>query len=185
MHRFIQAICNWTTISHFRPHNVFVSGDVLGNVEHFPFTCSRLSCPAKASTAALNKPGFGVNMLGGHFAPWSYSLIPAETESEATYTAAYSASKKVTQKLMRMRLCDKEECFICRTIEQLKKHRPVAACLKGTPYKGPTENCISLHVLETTHSLFKTFPSTRSAWLPMFVRRIHLYICHCCKPWLS
>ncbi len=34
-------------------------------------------------------------------------------------------------------------------------------------------NCLSLHVLETTRSLFKTFPPTRSAWLPMFVRLIY------------
>jgi hypothetical protein len=53
----------------------------------------------KASTAALNKLGFCVNMLGWHFAPWSYTLIPAETESEAMYTAAYSASKKSTRKI--------------------------------------------------------------------------------------
>jgi hypothetical protein len=43
---------------------------------------------SKASAAALNKLGFGVNMLGRHFAPWTYTLIPAETESEAMYTAA-------------------------------------------------------------------------------------------------
>jgi hypothetical protein len=54
---------------------------------------------SKASTAALNKLGFGVNMLGGHFAPWTYTLIPAETESEAMYTAAYSASKKSNAKI--------------------------------------------------------------------------------------
>ena len=38
---------------------------------------------SKASTAALNKLAFGVNMLGGHFAPWTCTLIPAESESEA------------------------------------------------------------------------------------------------------
>ncbi len=64
-------------------------------------------------------------------------MYPAETESEATYTAAYRASKKATRKLMRMRLCDKEECFTCRSIEQLKSHPSVAACLNGAPYKGP------------------------------------------------
>ena len=41
------------------------------------------------STAALNKLGFGVNMLGAHFAPWAYSLIPAECESAAAYVEAY------------------------------------------------------------------------------------------------
>jgi hypothetical protein len=74
---------------------------------------AQLQCDvtSKASTAALNKLGFGVNMLGGHFAPWTYTLIPAETAFEVLYTAAYSASKIATRKLMRMRLCDKEEFF--------------------------------------------------------------------------
>ncbi len=55
---------------------------------------------SKVSTAALNKLGFGVNMLGGHYAPYTFTLIPAETETEATCTAAYSASKKATRKLI-------------------------------------------------------------------------------------
>ena len=40
---------------------------------------------AKASTAALNKLGFGVNMLGNRVAPFSFTLIQAETESSAAY----------------------------------------------------------------------------------------------------
>ena len=38
-----------------------------------------------ASKAALNKLGFGVNMLGSHFAPVTYTLIPAEGESSMAY----------------------------------------------------------------------------------------------------
>ncbi len=46
MHWFIQAVCNRPIISRFWQHNVFVSGNVLarGFVEHFSFSCSRLSC---------------------------------------------------------------------------------------------------------------------------------------------
>ena len=40
---------------------------------------------SKASQAALNKLGFGVNMLGSSFAPLSYTLIPADCESAAAY----------------------------------------------------------------------------------------------------
>ena len=40
---------------------------------------------SKASTSAFNKQGFGVNMLGGHIAIWSFSLIPAESESSDMY----------------------------------------------------------------------------------------------------
>ena len=48
----------------------------------------------KASKAALNKLGFGVNMLEGHFAPVSYTLIPAECESSEAYKQAWSATKR-------------------------------------------------------------------------------------------
>ena len=44
---------------------------------------------SKASAAALNKLGFGVNMLGAHFAPLSYALLPAGCESSKAYTEAY------------------------------------------------------------------------------------------------
>ena len=37
---------------------------------------------SKASQAALNKLGFGVNMLGSSFAPLSFTLMPAECESQ-------------------------------------------------------------------------------------------------------
>jgi hypothetical protein len=40
---------------------------------------------------------------------------------------------------MRMKLCDKEECFTCTTIQQLKTHPSVAACLHGAPYQGPAK----------------------------------------------
>ena len=36
----------------------------------------------KASLAAVNKLGFGVNMLGGKAAPWTFSLIPHQSESD-------------------------------------------------------------------------------------------------------
>ena len=44
---------------------------------------------SKASTAALNKLCFSVNMLGAHFAQWTYSLIPAKCKSAAAYVEAY------------------------------------------------------------------------------------------------
>ena len=42
----------------------------------------------KCSTAAVNKHGIGVNMLGGKAAPLSFTLIPAQTESEPVHTEA-------------------------------------------------------------------------------------------------
>jgi hypothetical protein len=86
---------------------------------------------SKASTAALNKLAFGVNMLGGHFAPWTCTLIPAESESEAAYSAAYAASKNATRAVMRLPLCEDDDCLTCRRIESLKTAQLVAACLAG------------------------------------------------------
>ena len=48
---------------------------------------------SKASQATLNKPGFGVNMLGSSFAPLSYTLMPAECESAYAYREAYHHTK--------------------------------------------------------------------------------------------
>ena len=41
---------------------------------------------SKVSSSAFNKLSFGVNMLGRHCMPCATALIPAETESEHTYT---------------------------------------------------------------------------------------------------
>ena len=45
----------------------------------------------KCSTAAVNKHGIGINMLGGKAAQLSFTLIPAQTESEVVHTEAYLA----------------------------------------------------------------------------------------------
>ena len=45
----------------------------------------------KTSKAALNKLGFGVNMLGSHLAPVPYTLILAECKSSEEYKQAWSA----------------------------------------------------------------------------------------------
>jgi hypothetical protein len=52
---------------------------------------------SKASTSALNKLNLGVNQLCGHYAPWSSSLIPAESESSATYIEAYKAASAASR----------------------------------------------------------------------------------------
>ena len=45
----------------------------------------------KASKVALNKLGLSVNMLGSHFTPVTYTLIPAECESSEVYKQEWSA----------------------------------------------------------------------------------------------
>ena len=51
----------------------------------------------KCSTAAVNKHGIRVNMLGCKAAPLSFTLIPAQTEFEpvlAVHTKAYHAMRR-------------------------------------------------------------------------------------------
>jgi hypothetical protein len=73
---FLSVATSWDLLSIFR---LLAAGYLV-----------QLQCDvtSKVSTAALNKLGFGVSMLGGHYAPWTYTLMPAETESEAMYSAA-------------------------------------------------------------------------------------------------
>ena len=68
---------------------------------------------AKASQAALNKLGFGVNMLGSSFAPLSFTLIPAECESAAAYREAFNATKAAIRALIGLPVCNKDGCTTC------------------------------------------------------------------------
>jgi hypothetical protein len=92
---------------------------------------------AKASTAAFNKLGFGVNMLGSHFAPLSFSLIPAECESSQAYAEAYRALKAAVRLLIRINICYAPDCNTCRCI-QLVREMPNVVAKTGdkTPYQS-------------------------------------------------
>ena len=94
---------------------------------------------SKASTAALNKLGFGVNMLGSHsheshFAPLSFSLIPAQCESTQAYDEAYRAIKSAVRYLIRLKLCDKPDCETCRCIRQVRENPKVVAATSTREY---------------------------------------------------
>ena len=69
----------------------------------------------KCSTAAVNKHGIGVNMLGGKAAPLSFTLIPAQTESEPVHTEAYYAMRRALRALTSVKTCDSCECCQCTT----------------------------------------------------------------------
>ena len=57
----------------------------------------------KASKAALNKLGFGVNMLGSHFALVTYTLIPADCKSSYAYKQAWNGAKNLGTTIQRRR----------------------------------------------------------------------------------
>jgi len=89
---------------------------------------------SKASTSALNKLNFGVNQLGGHYAPWSSSLIPAESESSATYMEAYKAASAASRKFIDVRLCEDANCATCNAIGTLLENRDVKDVLESEAY---------------------------------------------------
>ena len=77
---------------------------------------------SKASQAALNKLGFGVNMLGSSFAPLSYTLMPSECESADAYREAYRATKVAVRRVISLPSCSKEDCATCTCIRGLRAH---------------------------------------------------------------
>ena len=93
----------------------------------------------KASLAAVNKLAFGVNMLGGKAAPWTYTLIPHQSESEAVYTDAYHASRRATRAVMALPSCGRSNCSTCKAIDILRAHEAVRACLASRAYKKDHE----------------------------------------------
>ena len=90
---------------------------------------------SKASAAAFNRLGFGVNMLGGHCMPWVTALIPAETESEQTYSEVYKAAHAATRRILQLPLCVRAECKTCTYIKELLDNQTVLAMMNGRPYK--------------------------------------------------
>ena len=111
---------------------------------------------SKASQAALNKLGFGVNMLGSSFAPLSYTLMPAECESADAYREAYRATKAAVRRVISLPSCSKEDCDTCTCIRGLREHETVACCLNSPPYKEQKELPIS-YALGDNSSSFQKF----------------------------
>jgi hypothetical protein len=115
----------WNLLNYFRAvgagYPVMLQGDVTG----------------KASSLALNKLGLGFNRLGGHFSPWTSTLIPAEQESEETYTNAYNAAKAATRGLIALPSCARDDCDTCATIRHIRANDIVKCNIAGMPYKAP------------------------------------------------
>jgi len=130
----------WTLLNFFRSigsgYPVMLQGDVTG----------------KASSLALNKLGLGFNRLGGHFSTWTSTLIPAEQESQETYTNAYIAAKQSTRSMIRLPSCDRDDCHTCSTIRQIRANELVKCCLASYPYTKLKELAISVQLGDQTHT---------------------------------
>ena len=110
---------------------------------------------SKASQAALNKMGFGVNMLGSSFAPLSYTLIPVECETADAYREAYRATKAAVRRVISLPPCSKEDCATCTGISGLREHETIACCLKSLPYKEQKDLSISYALGDNSSSVQK------------------------------
>ena len=64
--------------------------------------------------------------------PWATALIPAETESEHTYTEVYKAAHSATKHILTLPSCWRQECKSCKYIKELTKNQLVSAMLLGT-----------------------------------------------------
>jgi hypothetical protein len=121
----------WNLLNYFRAlgsgYPVLLQGDVTG----------------KASSLALNKLGLGYNRLGGHFCSWTTTLIPAEQESQETYTNAYNAARAATRGLIKLPSCERESCHTCRTLVTLRSMPLVRSSLDSHPFTALGQLAIS------------------------------------------
>ena len=99
----------------------------------------------QCSTAAVNKHGIGVNMLGGKAALLSFTLILAQTESERVHTEAYHAMQRALRALTAVKTCDSCEC--CRCITDLLSD-PIVKCALRSPHYATGK-----HELPISHGL--------------------------------
>ena len=105
---FLAFATPWNLLNYFRAigsdYPVMLQGDVT----------------SKASCAAINTLGLGFNRLGGHFTPWTSTLIPAEQETEGHYQDAYDAARLATRAVIALPSCSREDCHTCSTIRELR-----------------------------------------------------------------
>ena len=130
----------WNLLNYFcavgSGYPVMLQGDVTG----------------KASSLALNKLGLGFNRLGGHYSPWTSTLIPAEQESEETYTNAYNAAKAATCGLIALPSCAREDCDTCATIRQIRANDTVKCNIGGMPYTSKKDLAIDSPLGDQSHA---------------------------------
>ena len=130
----------WNLLNYFcavgSGYPVMLQGDVTG----------------KASSLALNKLGLGFNRLGGHYSPWTSTLIPAEQESEETYTNAYNAAKAATCGLIALPSCAREDCDTCATICQIRANDTVKCNIGGMPYTSKKDLAIDSPLGDQSHA---------------------------------
>jgi hypothetical protein len=91
-------------------------------------------CTGRASNAAFNKFGLGVKGLGSHYAPLSFSLIPAQCKSFQAYNEAYRAIKSAARYLISLKLCDRPNCATCRCIKEVRENPKVVAATSTEAY---------------------------------------------------
>ena len=108
----------------------------------------------KCST--VNKHGIRVNMLGGKAAPLSFTLIPAQTESEPVHTEAYHPILRALLTLTAVKTCDSCEC--CQCITDLLSN-PIVKCALRSP-QGPT----LCHQTRTAHQDLRR---EGTCWVPV------------------
>ena len=105
----------------------------------------------KCSTAAVNKHAIGVNMLGGKAAFLTFTLIPAQTESEAVHTEAYHAMLRALRAFTAVKTCDSCEC--CQCISDLLTDHIVKCALCSPHYVTP--RTIITTISKILHTLSK------------------------------
>ena len=96
------------------------------------------------STTGVNKHCIRVNMLGSKAAPLSFTLIPAQSESEPVHTEAYHAMWRALRALTAVKTCDSCEC--CPCITYLLSY-PIVKCALCSPHY------VTKHELPISHGL--------------------------------
>jgi hypothetical protein len=69
---------------------------------------------------AVNMISFGVNFVGSHNHPLSWSIITHQTEGELTYTGTYTKLEEAFILSCGIRTCDRKDCTSCATLKQLR-----------------------------------------------------------------
>ena len=93
-------------------------------------------------------------MLSGKAAPLSFTLIPAQTESEPVHTKAYHAMRRALRALTAVKTCYSCEC--CRCITDLLSD-PIVKCALCSPHNATKHELPISHGLSDNLWAFQNF----------------------------
>ena len=84
--------------------------------------------------SAVDMIGLGVNSIGGHNNPLTWSIIPKGSEGSITYDLTFEETQAAAIEMFE-RITSCSDCALCKTLDVIRAHPDVVKYTKSTKYR--------------------------------------------------